>query len=325
MDYISVLDGLSRKYGFSAWGYADASRLDTAACKLEEYLEKGYNASMECMARNKEKRTDASVLVENAVTVIVFLARYSARPPCASGLKVASYAQGEDYHHVIKGKLSSIIAELESIAPDFSGRTFTDSAPLMEREYAVRAGLGFIGKNGMLVSRAFGNRVLIGSIVCNLGLPPHDRSFNERVGKELRYDNCGACTRCMDACPGKAVSNCVLDARRCISYQTIESRRSFRDEEFPVDRKGWIFGCDECIQACPWYRRGGDGGMPEFDTLSDVLCNLRADDWLGMGSGAFKRMFGSSPISRAGLKKMKDNVMAVLGSRNAVGCDSGLG
>ena len=249
-------------------------------------------------------RKDPRLLVEGARSAMVFLAPYPYQETCEEdGLKIASYSKGIDYHYLIKSRLRNVMAKISEIYPGFYGREFTDSAPVFDRAWAAAAGVGFIGRNGLLINRQLGNRVLIGTILSNLesGIVPKE--------DDIFVDRCGNCRRCLDACPsGALVRPFVLDARKCISYQTIESRTGFREEEYSVDRHGWIFGCDECLRACPWYRVNKESGWKEFSQLSGELKEIRESDWKEMSNSAFKKRFLSSPLSRAGLKKIKNNI-----------------
>ena len=294
----------AQEEGFPVFGVCDLIPLQRINAAFDTYLSRHYHAGMAYLENNVEKRKDPARLVEGARSIMVFLAPYPYQATCEeNGLKIASYSKGIDYHFVIKNRLRKIIDRIIEIQPDFCGREFTDSAPIFDRAWAAAAGTGFIGRNGLLINRELGNRVLIGTILSNLesGIKPDEN--------EIFQDRCGACHRCIQACPsGALVGPYTLDARKCISYQTIESRASFDEEAFDIDRHGWIFGCDECLRACPWYHKNKDGGWKEFITLREELRTMGEDDWKTMSNSAFKKRFLSSPLSRAGLKKIKNNL-----------------
>lgn len=296
---------LSEEEGFSDFGWVNAAALDEDFRRLSSYVEDGFNADMKYLAENMEKRLDPRTLVEGACSVMVFLAQYphTARNAGENTIKIASYAMGQDYHFVIRSRLERIMKKISAEFPEFMGRAFTDSAPVMERAWAVRAGLGFIGKNNMLVSRKCGNRTFIATIISNMPVPEN------RKGEILPVSSsCLNCNRCIESCPTGALSPYMLDSRKCISYQTIESRRSAECEDFLINRHGWIFGCDECVSACPWYNIDRNGGWSEFSVNRDFLISLDAASWMNMTGSEFRRKFSGTPFSRAGIKKMKDNV-----------------
>lgn len=329
-----AVDTMSADAGFVQWGCTDSSVMPPSASeRLEAYLASGYNGDMEYMSRNLNMRLRPFELDGRSGTLLMFLAPYPAVSVISENCKVASYAKGGDYHFVLKAKLNAIMDGLAKLYPDFEGRAFTDSAPILERAFAVEAGLGFIGHNGMLINPVWGNRTLIASILCNLEMEAFSDGDCDGAsaiagiadgnpggnGKEqsaaqkriIRADRCGSCRKCIDACPsGAIVRPFVVDARRCISYQTIESRKGYDREMFRISRNGWIFGCDECLMACPWYRRAPGSGMNEFSVNAECIDSMSAGEWMAMGSGEFRRKFASSPMSRAGLRKIKDNVAA---------------
>lgn len=293
---------LSTRLGFLQFGVADAARLDDAAPSLDSYISKGYNGGMSYMARNQEKRLDPSLLVPNAKSIICFLAPYSPYPPEMAnpdGIKVASYAKGKDYHGVIKSKLFEICKMLKEELPEFEGRAFVDTAPVLEKLWAQRAGLGFIGKNTLLINRQHGPRTLIGIIVSNIYIHP---TIAEQT--EMERD-CGSCTKCIEACPTHAlIAPYTLDARRCISYHTIETREE--TTHTPLNR--WIFGCDECINACPWSNKGRSDGWDEFDLYTKQIATMGHDQWMEISEEKFNELFKDSPMKRAGLNKLKNNL-----------------
>lgn len=300
-DRISMLSSLSKELGFADFGIA---RAEVLAAEREHYLSSlgsGYFADMEYLFRNMEKRFNPQLLVEGAKSILVFLAPYGE----PSGNGVASYAQGEDYHKIIKDRLYIILTKLTDISTGrekpLRGRVFTDSAPILERAWAVKAGLGFIGKNNFLISRKAGIRTLIGIIITDIELPVTS------PGNDKKY--CGACTRCLEACPtGALCAPYRLDARKCISYQTIENKALPKllienKASFPP-LHGRYFGCDACLDACPWNGKNYPG-WPEFSTRRELFATATPQWWARLAENDFRTLFPDSPLLRSGLENIK--------------------
>ncbi len=274
----SVAAGL----GFAATGYAPAVSLEDEQIRYNNALEQGYFAELDYLKRNIGKRIDPRLLVEDAKSVLVFLAPYgngeqgnniavafgnNTDNPQIKEYKVAKYALGEDYHTVIKGKLNEILQCMKECDNSIAGRAFVDTAPVLERAWAVRAGLGFIGRNNFLISREHGIRNFIGTIISNFEIPQELYSECGIVAPG-EWENacakkyCGLCTRCLDACPtGALCAPYTLDANKCLSYLTIEKKGTDigKNMELAQERDGWIFGCDACMNACPWNSRNREG------------------------------------------------------------------
>jgi len=273
-------------FGFLDFGAVEASAVSPSF--LEDYLSRGYCAGMDYLRKNVDKRCNPSLLVEGARSILCFLAPYGH----AEG-GIAGFACGEDYHKVVKNRLFEVMQQLSQEHPSFIGRAFVDSAPVMERYWAARAGLGFIGQNGFLISPTWGLRTIIGVIICNVPcsqFPQHE---------PLSTKDCGACGRCRKACPSGALQEGgLVDAARCVSYRTIESRE--------VDGcggcAGWIFGCEECLNVCPWNKEVP--GWSEFGTKRSII---READWKNMTDEEFRKCFSDSGLMRAGLEKIKSN------------------
>jgi len=269
--------------------------------RFRHYLDEGYNADMEYLSKNLDKRFNPPLLVDECCTILCFLAPYGQR-----GGSIASFAHGKDYHKVVKDKLYCIVNDLTAIFPGFKARPFVDSAPVLERYWAAKAGLGFIGLNNMLISPQFGLRTIIGIILCNI---PHNR-FIVHI-KQNRTD-CGNCGRCIAACPNQALLNKdgshFLDARRCISYLTIESKTLYgatsADDKRPFKFCGQIFGCEKCIDVCPWDK--ALPGLPELETNADTV-NIH--NWKEMDRQQFKDKFRDTGLFRTGLDKIIDNTL----------------
>jgi len=291
--------------GFCACGIATVSKLHSVEPFLKKWLEQGNNGSMGYMAKDIEKRLDPRKLIPGSKSIIVVALNYfpaNMQNPESSFL-ISKYAYGNDYHFIIKEKLNAVASKIKKLVPDFEYRIFTDSAPVMEREWAVRAGLGWIGKNGCLLLPQKGSFFFLGEIVCNLELVP-DQPFSKNL--------CGNCSKCIDACPtGAIIEPGVLDARRCISYLTIESKsetpRQFRDKNHQ-----WIFGCDICQDVCPHNRFSTPTKEAEFNAKGPVR-DFEKSQWLNLDEKTFKQFFrkSKSPLIRVKFEKLKDNISAV--------------
>lgn len=244
---LDELKCIARDVGFDLCGVAKCAVYKQDRAFLEGWIERGYASSLNYLKRNIECRADATKLVEGARSVIVCAVAY--KNPISDGYpadhkaKVASYACTTDYHITIKQMLFELCARLKEINPDFEARCFVDSAPIFEKRYAVEAGLGWIGRQSLLVTPEFGSFVLLGEIVTTAECDHYDKPY-EGVG-------CGECRRCIDACPNHAVIEQHIDTSRCISCATVECRK----EESSCDLHGWIFGCDECQSVCPYNRK----------------------------------------------------------------------
>lgn len=259
----------------------------------ENYLAEGRNGDMGYLARNLEKRFDPALLVPGAQSVLCFLAPYGR----ASG-GIAGFAQGVDYHKVVKDRLFAVMEELQAQFPGFAGRPFVDSAPVLERFWAVEAGLGFIGQNNFFISPTYGLRTIIGVIICNI---PAERFAPHAP---LAATSCGACGACLRACPSGALrAPFDLDARRCISYLTIESKEPLpEDLAAAAHCRGWRFGCEECMRACPWDKPLTP--LPEFETHRRELETMSDADWASLPEEEFERRFADSGLQRAGLSRL---------------------
>lgn len=312
MNYLELHTNIckwAKEEGFSAYGAAPYKIMEKEMEPYDRYLSMGFNAGMGYLERNRDIRKDVNILLPGVKSVLCFLAPYKHGLVAEEGKpKIASYALGSDYHPVIKKRLSSILKRINERCPDAKGRVFTDSAPVLERAWAAAAGLGFIGRNNFLISREHGLHTLIGVILLDITV-----LYNETTVR----NGCGRCTRCVDSCPTGALGGKgLLDASKCISYQTIESKAHFRDEKFLIERKGWIFGCDICMEACPWSARGEMLCWEEFRPLNHPLLpdgplSAGREEWLGMGKDKFEELFRNSPLMRAGYGKIIDNLKAL--------------
>lgn len=278
------------RLGFSDVGFSPAVELVGDEMRLRTWLNSGYQAQMGYMENNFEKRIDASKLVDGAQTVISLLVNYFPKSKQrADAPIVAKYAYGDDYHEVIKPVLHQLLKFIQlEINPAAEGRCFTDSAPILERGYAVQAGLGWIGKNSNLIHKRHGSFCFIAEVVVNIPL-----TYDSPI-----QDACGGCTRCIDACPTSAITDLrTINSNKCISYLTIENKAEINDE-FVGLLENRVFGCDICQDACPWNWKA----RPLiFDGLkaNSVLLDMSPEEWSNLNEESFRMIFKSSPIKRA--------------------------
>lgn len=290
----------ANQLGFDACGITKASYLEKDSPYFKEWLSKEYNANMHYMKNYLDIRLDPSTIIEKGQSVIVVLLSYNQEYISENELKVSRYALGEDYHFVLKSKLTELLEFIKINNDSVHGRCFVDSAPLLERALAVKAGLGWIGKNSMLINKKLGSYVFIGELVVDIELDYDEPNIK---------DYCGSCNLCCNACPtGAIIEEKVIDARKCISYLTIEHKKDFQDSEKKL-LNNWIFGCDMCQQMCPWNKKAAIVQRNEFKTKEMVLKNTK-EEWMGMTNGEFKRQFNTSPLLRARLKNIKRNILA---------------
>lgn len=286
--------------GFSDVGVARAERLDDVAVRLRQWLDAGHNGGMSYMDNHFEKRVDPRELVPGAKTVISFLFNYhqEANPRPKDTLKVASYAFGRDYHKVLKKKLKVLFKEVEAINGSINGRFFTDSAPVMERQWAAKSGLGWQGKHTLLIHPKKGSWFMLAEIISDLDLPA-DSPMDV---------HCGTCTRCIDACPTGAISpqGYLMDGSKCISYLTIESKDAI-PERFEGQLQDWVFGCDICQEVCPWNRFAKAHDEADFNPHPKLL-NLTRKDWQDMTEEQFDEIFFATPVKRAKYQGLRRNI-----------------
>ncbi|MBR7026660.1 MAG: DUF1730 domain-containing protein [Bacteroidales bacterium] len=301
------LNDIALALGFSDFGAARMQPLGEPARRLDSYLEEGRNAGMEYMGRNVDKRKDPSLLLEASGSVLCFVVPYG---KAREGTPVASFALGVDYHKVIKDRLYMFLQQAGTLMETASGtavkaRVFVDSAPVMDRAWAVECGLGFFGCNNFFISTAAGIRCLIGIILCNVDFKLLDCMQLRRKKHDVLPD-CGMCGNCVRHCPtGALKAPYTLDAERCISYHTVESRTLYEPDARPVDFAGYIFGCEECMRACPWDRE--NEVWPELVCNKDYIESLTAEDWKKMSEEEFEKRFSGTSLTRAGLQKIKNN------------------
>jgi epoxyqueuosine reductase len=289
--------------GFYSCGISKAGYLEEDGRRLKKWLDKGFYSGMAYMTSHFEKRTDPRNLVENARSVISVLYNYAPNQPLPEkdNYKISRYAYGKDYHIVLKRKLNELITFIQMEAGDFHARSFVDSAPVLDRAWAAKSGLGWIGKNTMLITKEQGSYFFIGEIITDLEL-----DYDEGIVA----NHCGGCKRCIEACPTGALQPHELDANKCISYWTIEHK----GENIPENLKGkfddWIFGCDICQQVCPWNQLSEPHNEPEFHP-SNKLIKMKKPDWEILDEISFNDDFKSSPLKRAKFAGVKRNVLFV--------------
>lgn len=298
--HTNIVKAKATELGFDYCGIARAVPLDDDARRLESWLNKGLHGSMKYMENHFDLRIDPSRLVPGAKSVITLLLNYYPTSKTQPGApKVSSYALGQDYHTVIKQKLHAFLFELEQKIGKITGRGFVDSAPVLERSWAQRSGLGWIGKNGNLINKQSGSFFFIATLITDLELQYDD---------PLVKDFCGSCTKCIDACPTDAIGdNKVVDGSKCISYYTIE----LKDMLIPDSAKGtfdnWMFGCDTCQDVCPWNRFSKPHNEPGFQPLQQLM-NFSIHDWDELTEESFKTIFKNSPLKRAKFSGIKRNL-----------------
>ena len=295
----------AEKFGFISCGISKAEFLEDQASNLEKWLKKNYNGKMSYMERNFDKRLDPRKLVQDSKSVISLSFNYYTKKKQLdpNSFKVSKYAFGNDYHFVIKNKLNKLLSSLKNKIGDFNARVFVDSAPVMERAWAERSGLGWVGKNTLMISKKRGSYFFLAEIICDL---------------ELEYDlpvmdHCGTCTACIDACPTDAIIKpYVLDSNKCISYLTIELKDSI-PKQFENKMQDWIFGCDICQDVCPWNKFSKENEHALFQP-SDKFLNMKKNDWIELTEETFKKVFKNSPIKRANFKGLKKNISFIKNS-----------
>ncbi len=288
----------SKELGFDYCGISKAEFLEEEAPRLENWLKKGMHGKMQYMENYFDKRLNPTLLVEGAKSVIsLMLNYYPAQELTESDYKISKYAYGKDYHEVIKDKLKLLLVKLKSEIGDINGRAFVDSAPVLDRAWAKKSGLGWIGKNTNLINKQSGSFFFLAELI---------------VDVELEYDSpiadyCGTCRKCIDACPTDAiVEPYVVDGSKCISYFTIELKDAI-DNTYKSKFDNWIFGCDVCQDVCPWNRFSKPHHEPLLTTNPD-LQKLTNRDWEEITVEVFNQVFGKSPLKRAKLEGLKRNI-----------------
>ncbi len=298
--HTEFIKSTAHSLGFDYCGIAKAERLDDDAKRLENWLNKGFQGSMNYMNNYFDLRIDPSKLVPGAKSVITLLLNYyPSQKQNAEAPQISKYAYGKDYHEVIKEKLKIFLQLLKENIGDIHGRGFTDSAPVLERSWAQKSGLGWVGKNGNLITKDNGSFFFIATLITDLELETDDPFIK---------DYCGTCTRCIDHCPTDAIlPDKVIDGSKCISYFTIELKDLLIPQEMKGKFENQMFGCDICQDVCPWNRFSKPTNEIGFTPLHEIL-NFSKNDWEELTEESFKVIFKNSPLKRAKFKGIKRNL-----------------
>lgn len=290
----------ARELGFCAVGFSPSAELTSERQPLQNWLQMGYHASMGYMENHLEMRLNPQLLVDGAKSVITLLHNYYTPQLQPNSAPIVSrYAYGSDYHEVIKEKMEILFSFIKEYhCPQLEGRMFVDSAPVLEKAWAVKAGLGWIGRNSLLLTRKMGSYVFISQLITNL---PVDEFAQQESNR------CGNCTRCVDACPtGALLGNGTVDGGKCISYLTIELKSDI-PPEFKGKMEGRVFGCDICQEVCPWNQRLTPHTEPQFN-IRGVLLEPDIEKWRNMTQEQFSETFKKSPVKRAKFSGLIRNI-----------------
>jgi len=290
----------AERLGFQSCGMAAAAFLEDDARRLEQWLQQGFNGKMGYMEHYFDLRTDPRKLVPGAKSVITLLLNYfPEETQNTHAPKIAKYAWGKDYHFVIREKLNALLHFINEKIGVVNGRGFVDSAPVLERSWAVKTGLGWIGKNANLITKNSGSYFFIATLITDLALE-NDAPF--------KTDHCGTCTRCIDACPTDAiVAPQLINGSKCISYLTIELKDELLPASFQDKMEGWVFGCDICQDVCPWNRFSKPNEEKELIPYGEIL-NLSTKEWEEMKEETFNKIFKHSPLKRGKWKGIQRNL-----------------
>lgn len=289
----------AKQFGFQSCGISKATFLEEEAKPLELWLKKGYHGKMSYMENYFDKRLDPRLLVEGSRSVISLSYNYYPEEelPSLDNFKISKYAYGKDYHEVIKEILRDMVAELQEEIGAFGFRVFVDSAPVLERAWAKRSGIGWVGKNANLITKKHGSFFFLAEIICDLDL----------VEDSPTTDHCGQCTRCIEACPTDAiVSNKIVDGSKCISYATIELKDEL-PSTFKDHMEDWMFGCDICQDVCPWNRFSKPHQQPLF-APNHFLKTYKKQDWQELTQELFSEIFRKSPVKRTKFSGLTRNI-----------------
>ena len=296
--YSKLIKAEAKRLGFLSCGISKAAFLEEEAPRLESWLNKNHHGEMKYMENHFDKRLNPTLFVDDAKSVISLLLNYyPSEIQNTDSYKISKYAYGQDYHFVIKEKLQELLQTIQTEIGEVSGRAFVDSAPVLDKAWAAKSGLGWIGKNSNLLTQQVGSFYFIAELIVDLNLE-YDYATT---------DHCGTCTACIDACPTEAiVSPYVVDGSKCISYFTIELK-----ENIPQEMKGkmddWIFGCDVCQDVCPWNRFSKSHNEPLFNPNPELL-SMTKKDWEEITEDTFKKVFKNSAVKRTKLDGLKRNI-----------------
>lgn len=302
MNYSQQIKDYAASVGFDACGICEALSVDSETVEnILGWIDKGYNADMEYLARNQEKRCDPGLLVENAKSVICVALNYYPQTKQREDVpQFAYYAYGLDYHDVMKARLQQLYTYIQQLMPSVSGRFFCDTAPVLERYWAAKAGLGFVGKNTLLIRPGKGSYFFLGEIMVDVILE-YDKPLDV---------SCGRCMRCLEACPTKALEKPhLLNSNKCISYQTIENKADIADSIKPL-LGNCVYGCDICQQVCPWNRFARPHNVEAFSPKPEFL-SLDLTALKSLSEDQYRFLFRGSAVKRAKYKGLKRNISAL--------------
>ena len=304
-EHTSIIKSTATRLGFDYCGIARAQRLDDDAVRLENWLRSGMHGNMLYMEKYFDLRIDPAQLIPGARSVITLLKNYyPSQQQDVSSPGISKYAYGKDYHEVIRKQLTELLHIVKEKTGEINGRGFVDSAPVLERTWAQRSGLGWIGKNGNMITKQNGSFFFIATLITDLEL-----NYDDPFAKDF----CGTCTRCIDACPTEAIlPGKVVDGSKCISYYTIELKELMIPEEMNGKFDNWMFGCDTCQDVCPWNRFSTPTNEKEFSAIPEVL-NLSTKEWEMMTEDNFRKIFKDSPLRRAKFNGIKRNLKFIQG------------
>ena len=296
--YSEIIKAEAKRLGFLSCGISKAEFLETEAPRLEAWLNKNMNGEMGYMENHFDKRLDPTLLVEGSKSVISLLLNYyPSETQTDDSYKLSKYAYGNDYHHVIKHKLKSLLYFIQDEIGEVGGRAFVDSAPVLDKAWAAKSGLGWIGKHSNLLTQQVGSFYFIAELIIDLELE-YDHATT---------DHCGTCTKCIDACPTEAITEpYVVDGSKCISYFTIELK-----ENLPSEFKGkfddWMFGCDVCQDVCPWNKFSKPHNEPLLNPHPELL-DMTKKDWEEITEDTFKKVFQKSAVKRTKFSGLERNI-----------------
>jgi epoxyqueuosine reductase len=297
-----IIKDYATEVGFDLCGVAPARLLDEHRASFSQWTFTGMNADMDYLEQNIEKRLDPRILFPGAKSIIVTgLNYYTKKKQGGNHVPIISrYAYGINYHAVIKAKLNKVLAYIRTIHPEVQGKSFVDSAPILEKAWGKEAGLGWPGKNSILINKKIGSFFFLGVLIVNIDLD---------YDKPSKDDYCGVCNLCIESCPTGAInSNRTINANKCIAFQTLESRTPVPDELI-MKLEGRAFGCDKCQEVCPWNKGSKQHKTPEFD-LPDEVRRMNAEDWKNLSRKDYKRLFKESAIGRRSYCRFMDNIAA---------------
>lgn len=297
--YTKFLKETAKQLGFTNVGISKADFLEDEAPKLEEWLKRNYHGKMQYMENHFDMRLDPRKLVDNAKTVISLSYNYyTEKQQNEDSFKISKYAFGEDYHHIVKEKLKILLAKMQAEIGAINGRVFTDSAPILERAWATKSGIGWIGKHSLLINKKQGSFFFLAEIIVDVELE-YDTPF--------ATDHCGTCTACIDACPTNAiVENKVIDGSKCISYLTIELKDAI-PTTYKNQFKDWMFGCDVCQDVCPWNRFSKQHNEPKFEPNPKLL-SMHKNEWKEITEDIFNELFRKSAVKRTKFEGLKRTI-----------------